>query len=226
MCDRPLIYEAGWGKKLSYVIAFSKDEVQDVSWRYSANHVELLKRRNSIQENVLIRWLVRARERRQKNLTSSRKEVLLKRTADELISFMAQKSASKDETSQGRTSGSLAWRLSRGETDSDKTSKSAYVFYPTSREITSACMEIWYSCASDRYLRVSDGGQQVNDWAACVHMQNNIQRKEEHDWKMAYLARTVGTQQATIEWKWDLSGELFYSDVWREYIIVLKYIQF
>ena len=28
ICDRPLLYEAGWGKKLTYVIAFAKNQVR------------------------------------------------------------------------------------------------------------------------------------------------------------------------------------------------------
>jgi len=45
---RPLLYEAGWGKKLSYVVAISKDEAIDVIHRYTRQWDQVLSRRTLV----------------------------------------------------------------------------------------------------------------------------------------------------------------------------------
>jgi hypothetical protein len=51
--DTPLLYEAGWGKKLTYVVAASKDEVVDVTKRYTKKYDEVLARRTVVNEDWL-----------------------------------------------------------------------------------------------------------------------------------------------------------------------------
>lgn len=45
------------------------------------------------------------------------------------------------------------------------------------------------------------------EWSALVYLSENVFRKEEHDWKMVYLARVEGSEHAKIQWKFDFSRE-------------------
>jgi hypothetical protein len=50
--DQPLMYEAGWGKKLNFTFAVSPFGITDVTPRYTRNFDEVSLRRN-IDEEVL-----------------------------------------------------------------------------------------------------------------------------------------------------------------------------
>lgn len=104
------MYEQGWGKHPTYIIAYGCDDIQDVTWRYTTNykgnfvikccifinnltlfcdhHIEALKRRNKCTEEELLMAIEQLRYQRQKNLSKIRKEYLAKRTLKELVELM------------------------------------------------------------------------------------------------------------------------------------------
>ena len=51
--DAPLLYEKGWGKKLTYVLAFSVDGIREVTKRYTADYEALIPRRVEVEETFL-----------------------------------------------------------------------------------------------------------------------------------------------------------------------------
>lgn len=90
-CDTPLIYETGWGKQLSYIIAYSGEEVQDVTWRYSCNHKNVMSRRNECTEEELVQALIKLRTERQKTFSDARRQYLTKRLLSELAELMQER---------------------------------------------------------------------------------------------------------------------------------------
>ncbi|XP_058793997.1 peptide-N(4)-(N-acetyl-beta-glucosaminyl)asparagine amidase [Phymastichus coffea] len=208
--DQPLIYEKGWGKKLSYIIAFSKDEIQDVTWRYTRNYEQAMKLRKYCSEETLALFLRKLNEERQtsEGYSSVRRKFVLKRCVIELANMINappghEKSVEdyKNEADYvGRTSGSLAWRMSRGEFVSP-THEVAQWYIPDGI----AKFELTYDVTTDTYTTINIATKETLEtrqkWQKGVeHVDGNIFRKEELDWKMVYLARSPGFEFGKITW--------------------------
>lgn len=197
--DKPKVYENGWGKKLNYVIAVSIYEVQDVTKRYVMNFDK--EKRNLVDEDWLNKLVMEQTDLYQKNLKDSGfKTKLAQMRLVELAEFMfAKKSELSKEEGQGRTSGSLAWRLARQEI---KTGGN-FVIEPTEKELEIGEIDLEYCIVQDFYKRKY--GENVSGWNNLTFEVENLFKKEEKDWKMVYLARNSADKQGRISWKVDLS---------------------
>jgi peptide-N4-(N-acetyl-beta-glucosaminyl)asparagine amidase len=198
--DSPLMYEHGWKRNLEYVIAFARDDVQDVTWRYSNQHQELAQRRKKCNENDLNDAIIALRIKRQSSLSEARKKFCTLRTLSELAELMIIREPTENEK-KGRSSGSLSWRLGRGEMNESKN----YVFQLSSKEVESKQFILRYSCSKNCYERLNGNSiiDSANDWKTWEFKSENIFRKLEHDHKMAYLARNEDSDFGKIQWKFD-----------------------
>lgn len=126
--DTPLVYEQGWGKKLTYCLAFARDHVVDVTRRYTRKFdTEVLPRRVNFSEQQLQKVVAAisefATERSLITLPSSvavqRRATLARRAEDEAKELLGEEGltsqALKAEEQVGRTSGDAKWREQRGE---------------------------------------------------------------------------------------------------------------
>jgi peptide-N4-(N-acetyl-beta-glucosaminyl)asparagine amidase len=201
--DSPLMYEHGWKRKLEYVIAFAKDDIQDVTWRYSNKHQELLGRRKLCTEKELIAGLIQIRQKRQASVSQARKKFLTLRTFAELAELLIIREPTENEL-KGRSSGSLSWRLERGEANKSN----FFVFSLMEEEIKSKQFNVRYSCARNIFERFVDSAviDSKKDWKDWLYQSENIFRKVEHDHKMAYLSRTEDSSNGTMQLKFDFAN--------------------
>ncbi|XP_078484973.1 peptide-N(4)-(N-acetyl-beta-glucosaminyl)asparagine amidase [Ciona intestinalis] len=191
VCDKPLMYEQGWNKKLSLIVAADHEHIVDVTRRYTrdVNAVEI--RRNEMFDSDWLKCTIRElNETTRLSMTQSRKEKLRNR----LLNEEKELSSAKTETGceyEGRTSGSLAWRLARGETDKVKDGKSKMetceVIKPSEDEIKSGMLTLEYSSSLDKYTRITDSGKSYIGWKSLVYRHQDVMKKVEQDWKQASL---------------------------------------
>jgi len=131
-----LIYLLGWGKKLSYCIAFSADGCCDVTRRYVRNPSEHAQPRNRCSEGVLshiIREITAMRRRdmdkKEKfrlNADDMREDAELRKVIIEALAFNVSRilpggdggappDPDAQKAAEGRQSGATEWVRARGE---------------------------------------------------------------------------------------------------------------
>lgn len=112
--DTPLIYEQGWGRNMTFILAHSIHGVYDVTRRYVKDWDLISSRRNQKECEKLIKCLEIENNRLRENLKAEIIESLYQRDILEKMELMRLKSI-KDAEMIGRQSGSEEWRKNRGE---------------------------------------------------------------------------------------------------------------
>ena len=132
--DKPLVYDQGWGRVMTFVIACSKEEISDVTMRYVKDWEDCKKRRSEVMCQVLRRILNEKNQIIRRCLSDEEIKKLDEREKSEKEEFDKKLEKDKEkltgnfveklksmfggvdeEEKVPRQSGSLEWRKDRGE---------------------------------------------------------------------------------------------------------------
>ncbi|GMR44497.1 hypothetical protein PMAYCL1PPCAC_14692, partial [Pristionchus mayeri] len=209
--DKPLLYEVGWKKQLSYVLAFGRDHAADVTWKYVRDPRVALARRRLVREPVLASYLAKLSTRLLNSVVQgeperkARAEQIRKERVTELIECIRVGPIDEKDYG-GRISGDAKWRLERGEVEQNAVAQeevpSSYTV-KVSKEQTNEDGEfvVEYDVVKDEYCI---GGEVRSRFASSLSSSSGVQRKVEQDWRMAYICRLEGAPEGAAEWEVEL----------------------
>ncbi|CAF1612521.1 unnamed protein product [Rotaria sp. Silwood1] len=206
VCDSPLIYEKGWKKNLSYCIAFAKDHIEDVTWRYVTHFKQTIQRRN-INEYMFAKIISRINRKIQLQLNQQEKNKIISIQIEDLVSMFNEEKLTKESELHGRQSGSLSWKLARGETDQQDDITNGFIYLINNEECEKGFISIEYNSVLDKYFRNGIEENKKDGWIDKVYLSSNIQRKIEKDWKMVYLSRKQLNKNGILSWFIQLKSE-------------------
>uniref|UniRef100_A0A6G1S633 Peptide-N(4)-(N-acetyl-beta-glucosaminyl)asparagine amidase n=1 Tax=Aceria tosichella TaxID=561515 RepID=A0A6G1S633_9ACAR len=213
--DSPLLYETGWGKKLEYCFAMSQYEVQDVTKRYSIDYAATLRRRTRFQESSLIHCLNQMNQKllalapsdRIRDLVSERR-----RRDMEVIDQLAKSPRQIPDKCQlaGRKTGSVQWRISRGEYQISAKKGTVVKIKPndSKKEDSEPIFALYYNCDKNAYQSTANEYRNLSNWSCLVYEYENLDFKYERDWKTSYVARyecCPHNHAGRVRWRFDLN---------------------
>ncbi|KNC76232.1 hypothetical protein, variant [Sphaeroforma arctica JP610] len=117
--DTPLVYERGWGKKLTYLFAFNAEEVVDVSRRYTQDYNEL-RQRQTLADHTWTAQAIHAADLQQRRTCTYKVDMdsfNARRAEEETELLSANTSAGGGGEDEGRTSGDTRTVLTPNECD-------------------------------------------------------------------------------------------------------------
>ncbi|KAK6084470.1 transglutaminase-like superfamily protein [Seiridium cupressi] len=112
--DKPQTYAVGWGKKMSYCLAFSSEGAQDVTRRYVRQEDQKVPRRKGPEES-LKRAIDDINERCRRPDDVERLRAEDEAEERELAGYITGPTPTAPEEERPRESGSTDWKESRGE---------------------------------------------------------------------------------------------------------------
>lgn len=203
LCDSPLIYEQGWKKQLEFCLAFAKDHLEDVTWKYVTNFSQTIQKRK-LNEKQFQKFLQQINLKLQKNLDKQTKKQLNFRRIRDLVEMIRPRTLSSDVELNGRQSGSLQWRLSRQETQENNEIHLGFVYKMSEEEIDRNSLIVEYNSVQDQFYRQENRDEAK--WNERWFSYSNLQRKVEKDWKMVYLARKNLFQNGFAKFQFEIDS--------------------
>ncbi|CDR47993.1 CYFA0S41e00188g1_1 [Cyberlindnera fabianii] len=119
--DNPQLYNKGWGKKMSYCLAFGLDGVADVSKRYVVEKDKSLPR-NECPEGLLKKAITWTNASIRKSLTQEQREILFVEDFFERLELngeLHQRTRTTTAPALPRQTGAGEWTKARGEAGSN-----------------------------------------------------------------------------------------------------------
>jgi len=113
--DTPLVYEQGWGRVMTFIVATSDEEVVDVTPRYVKDWNIVKERRSDIMENSLKSVIQNINHDLYEKLSDEEKGKLNERRIKEKEEFESKTGNVSEEEKLPRQSGSEDWKKERGE---------------------------------------------------------------------------------------------------------------
>lgn len=112
--DQPQLYAVGWNKKMSYVLGFSSEGMQDVTRRYVRKADQKVPRRKGPEEE-LERAIKDVNSRVRSEAVVAQLEAEDEAEEKELEGYVEVDAPTLPEEERPRESGSTAWKEARGE---------------------------------------------------------------------------------------------------------------